>query len=82
MSITNSKEFKQLLERTKLLEASLEATRKQVAEMKRKVDDGHVDEDVAKAKAANVKLEYRISHLKNNLEEELEKDRRYVYMGR
>ena len=78
MSLIQSKEFQQLLARTKALGGELEATEKRVGEMKRKIEGGEEDEEVAKAKAVNAKLQYRIEHLKTNLEEELEKDRRYI----
>ena len=76
MSVLQSKEFQQLLARTKALGDELKATEQRVGEMKRKIESGEEDEEVAKAKAVNGKLQYRIEHLKSNLEEELEKDRR------
>ena len=56
----------------------IDATQKRVADMKRRVDGDAAEEDegVAKARATNTKLKYRISHLKSHLEAELEKDRR------
>jgi len=68
------------LARTKALGGELEATEKRVGEMKRKIEGGEEDEEVAKAKAVNAKLQYRIEHLKTNLEEELEKDRSGDFM--
>ena len=78
MSLINSKEFKQLLERTNSLNGEIETTKKHISEMKRKVDGGEKDETVTKVKAANAKLEYRISHLQTSLDEQLEKDKRLV----
>ena len=60
--------------------AEIESTKGRIAEMKRKVDSGEEDEEVAKVRAVNVKLKYRISHLQTNLDEELEKDRRWAKM--
>lgn len=81
-SVIHSKEFQQLFERTKSLGGEIDATRKRVADMKRRVDGDAAEEDegVAKARATNTKLKYRISHLKSHLEAELEKDRSGDYM--
>jgi len=81
-SVINSKEFQQLFERTKSLGGEIDATQKRVADMKRRVDGDAAEEDegVAKARATNTKLKYRISHLKSHLEAELEKDRSGDYM--
>ena len=78
-SLIHSKEFQQLFERTKTLGGKIDATQKRVADMKRRVDGeaAEADEGVAKARATNAKLKYRISHLQSHLEGELEKDRRY-----
>ena len=78
MSLLNSKEFQQLLARTKGLGDELQTTQKQIVEMKRKIDGDDEDAEVAQAKAVNTKLQFRINHLKANIEEELEKDRRLV----
>ena len=78
MSLFDSKEFQQLFERTKSLNGEIESTKEQISEMKRKVDEGDEEEEVAKIKSANTKLKYRISHLQTNLDEEVEKDRRLV----
>ena len=81
MSLLNSKEFQQLLARTKSLGDELQTTQKQIVEMKRKIDGDDEDAEVAQAKAVNTKLQFRINHLKANIEEELEKDRRLVQRG-
>ena len=81
MSLLNSKEFQQLLARTKSLGDELQTTQKQIVEMKRKIDGDDEDAEVAQAKAVNTKLQFRINHLKANIEEELEKDRRLVKRG-
>ena len=81
MSLLNSKEFQQLLARTKGLGDELQTTQKQIVEMKRKIDGDDEDAEVAQAKAVNTKLQFRINHLKANIEEELEKDRRLVQRG-
>ena len=81
MSLLNSKEFQQLLARTKSLGDELQTTQKQIVEMKRKIDGDDEDAEVAQAKAVNTKLQFRINHLKANIEEELEKDRRLVQCG-
>ena len=81
MSLLNSKEFQQLLARTKSLGDELQTTQKQIVEMKRKIDGEDEDAEVAQAKAVNTKLQFRINHLKANIEEELEKDRRLVQRG-
>merc|ERR1712142_324013 len=80
MSLLNSKEFQQLLARTKGLGDQLQTTKKQIVEMKRKIDGEDEDAEVAKAKAVNTKLQFRINHLKANIEEELEKDRSGDFM--
>lgn len=80
MSLIDSKEFQQLLERTKSLNGEIESTKEQISEMKRKVDEGDEEEEVAKIKSANTKLKYRISHLQTNLDEEVEKDRSGEFM--